>query len=89
MKMAPVAKVKARFSSYLRACENEPVIVTRHGKSVAVLLPIRDDDELEQIILAYSPQFQSILNTARQQIQEGKGIEHDTFWAEMAQEVDA
>ena len=39
MKIAPVADVKARLSAYLEECETEgPVIITRNGKAVAVLL---------------------------------------------------
>ena len=83
MRIAPVAEIKARFSSYLRASETEPVVVTRNGRPVAVLLSVEDDEELERLILAYSPKFQTILQTAGQQIREGKGIPHDEFWREM------
>jgi prevent-host-death family protein len=38
MKIAPVADVKSRFSAYLKASEEGPVIVTRNGKPVAVLI---------------------------------------------------
>ena len=86
MRIAPVAEIKARFSSYLRASETGPVVVTRNGRPVAVLLSVEDDEELERLILAYSPKFQTILQTARQQIREGKGIPHDEFWREMESE---
>jgi antitoxin (DNA-binding transcriptional repressor) of toxin-antitoxin stability system len=55
MKIAPLADVKARFSSYLKESEEGPIIVTRNGKPVAMLL------------LAYSPKFQRILRAAKQQ----------------------
>jgi prevent-host-death family protein len=55
MKIAPVAEVKAQFSAYLKAAEEGPVVVTRHGKAVAVLLSAEDDDELERLILGYTP----------------------------------
>jgi prevent-host-death family protein len=32
MKIAPVAEIKAKFSAYLKASEEGPVIVTRNGK---------------------------------------------------------
>ena len=86
MKIAPVADVKAHFSSYLRDSEAGPIIVTRNGRPVAVLLSIEDEDELERLILAYSSQFQEILQTARQQIRAGKGIPHDEFWQEVEAE---
>jgi len=36
MKIVPVAEVKARFSAYLNASIDGLVVVTRHGKPVAV-----------------------------------------------------
>ncbi len=83
MKIAPVADVKARFSSYLRASETGPVVVTRNGRPVAVLLSVEDDEELERLVLAYSPQFQRILREARQQVRDGHGVRHEDFWQEM------
>ncbi len=42
-----------------------------------------DPDELERLLLAYSPTFQHIIETARQQIREGQGIPHDEFWEQL------
>jgi prevent-host-death family protein len=86
MRIAPVSDVKARFSDYLRASRSGPVIVTRNGKAIAVLLAVTDDDELERLILSYSPEFQSLLNAAKKQIQETGGIPHEEFWREMEAE---
>ncbi len=80
MKIAPVAEVKSRFSVYLKASEEGPIIVTRNGKAVAVLLSVEDEGELEHLILAYSPKFQSLLHKARKEIQESGGISHKDFW---------
>jgi prevent-host-death family protein len=80
MKVAPVTEVKAQFSAYLKAAEEGPVVVTRHGKAVAVLLSVEDDDELERLILGYTPKFQGILEAARNQIRETGGVPHDEFW---------
>ncbi|MEW6567009.1 MAG: type II toxin-antitoxin system Phd/YefM family antitoxin [Chloroflexota bacterium] len=83
MKIAPVAEVKAKFSAYLKDSEKGPVIVTRNGKAVAVLLSVESDDEVERLVLANSGRFQSILDVARKQIREGKGIPHEEFWREV------
>jgi prevent-host-death family protein len=64
MRIAPVAEIKARFSAYLKASEEGPVIVTKNGKPVAVILAMEDEDELESLILAYSPKSQLILQEA-------------------------
>jgi antitoxin (DNA-binding transcriptional repressor) of toxin-antitoxin stability system len=55
-------------------------VITRNGKAIAVILPIEDEDELERLVVAYSRQFQSIIQTARQEIAIGSGIAHDDFW---------
>jgi prevent-host-death family protein len=83
MKIASVAEVKARLSAYLKESEQGPVVVTRNGKPVAVLLAVGDEEELERLVLAYSPRFQSVLEAARQQIREGSGIPHEEFWQDV------
>ena len=83
MKIAPVADVKSRFSAYLKASEEGPIIVTRNGKPAAVLLSMKDEEELERLILAYSPKFQKILRVAQQQIEKGAGISHEELWQQM------
>ena len=87
MKIASVADVKAKFSGFLRASEQGPVIVTKNGRPVAMLLSIKDEDEIERMILAYSPKFQSILEIAEQQIREGHGVKHADFWREVESEM--
>ena len=86
MKTASITDVKARLSAYLdEAGTSGPIVITRNGKAVAVLLVMEDEDEIEWIILAYSPKFQRILQAAEQQIQAGKGIPHKEFWLEIEQ----
>ncbi len=46
MRIAPLADVKARLSAYVDECGSDgPVVITRNGKAVAVLLVPSDDDE--------------------------------------------
>src|SRR5258708_22062897 len=80
MKIASVADVKARLSAYLKESQEGPVIVTRNGKAVAVLLAVTDEDELERLVLAHSPKFQALLDKSRRQIEETGGIPQDDFW---------
>ena len=72
---------------YLKESESGPVIVTRNGKAVAVLLAVTDDDELERLVLAHSPKFQAILDKSRRQINETGGIPHEQFWREVKAET--
>jgi prevent-host-death family protein len=87
MKIASVANVKARLSAYLKETEKGPVVVTRNGKAVAVLLAVTDDDELERLVLAHSPKFQALLDKSRRQIEETGGIPHAQFWREVEAET--
>jgi len=87
MRIASVAEVKAKFSGFVRASKEGPVVVTKNGKPVAILLSMTDEEEIERLVLAYSPKFQQILNLAEQQIREGKGTEHEEFWREVEAEA--
>jgi prevent-host-death family protein len=83
MKIASVADVKAHLSSYLKASATGPVVVTRNGKAVAVLLGVTDDEELERLILAHSRKLRAILDAADRRIDEGVGISHEEFWQQV------
>ena len=81
MRVAPVADVKARFSAYLeQIVEEGPIVITRNGRAVAVLLAPVSDDDLEQILLARSPRFKALISKSRKSIRKGKGLSHKEFW---------
>lgn len=65
MRIAPVVEVKAKFSAYLETSKEGPVVVTKNGKPVAVLLSVVDNDELERLLLVHSPKLQAILRKGR------------------------
>ena len=83
MKIAPVSEIKAHFSAYLKASEKDPIVVTKNGKPVAVILGTTDEEEIERLILAYSPKFQAILGRGRQEIRKTGGVSHEDFWEEI------
>jgi len=81
MKIAPLADVKARLSAYVdEAGDQGPVVITRNGRAVAVLVAPRDDEDLERIVLARSPRFQAILRRSRTSIKSGRGLTGTRFW---------
>lgn len=57
MKSASIAEVQAEFNAYIRAAEAVLVVVTQNGKPVAVLFGVKDADDLERLLLAYSRSF--------------------------------
>ena len=87
MNIAPLADVKARFSAYIRQLQTAPVIVTKHGRPVAVIMGISDEDDLERIMLAISPKFQALLDEAERRIRETGGMSHDDVWAQIDAEA--
>ena len=86
MKIASVAEVKSQLSAYIKESEQGPVIVTKNGRPVAALLAVRDDEEVENLVLAHSPRLRALLEHGRQQIRAGEGIGHEDFWREMEEE---
>jgi prevent-host-death family protein len=81
MKIAPLAEVKAKLSAYLDTSETEgPVIITRNGKAVAVLISPKDEDDLETLVLSRSPRFLARIERARRSIRQGKGLTEAEFW---------
>ena len=87
MNIAPLADVKARFSAYIKGLQTAPVIVTKNGRPVAIMMGISDADDLERIMLAISPKFQALLDQAERRIQETGGISHDDIWTQIEAEA--
>jgi prevent-host-death family protein len=83
MKIASVAEIKSQFSAFLKASEGGPVVVTRNGRPVAVIVGVQDEDEIERLLMAYSPRLQAILEASRKQIREGDVLSHEEFWKEV------
>jgi prevent-host-death family protein len=83
VKTASAAKIAAEFDDYLEASRDQPVLITRNGKPVAVLMAVQDKAEAEQIATSRSRSLRSIFEQAQTQIQQGGGIPHDQFWREV------
>jgi hypothetical protein len=54
---------------------------------VAVLLAVEDEEELERLILAYSPKFQAIMRRGKAQIEAGESLSHEEIWEEVEGEA--
>ena len=87
MKIAPLADVKARFSRYVEDCEKGPVVVTKNGRAVAVLVAAVDEQELERLVLAHTPALARLLRAAEARIPRTGGLSHDEFWKEAERAV--
>jgi prevent-host-death family protein len=86
VRVASVAEIASDFAVYLKASEEGPVVVTRKGKPVAVLLRSAGQEDLERLLMGHSPKLQTILEGARKRFRAGAGIPHETFWKEVEAE---
>ncbi len=84
MRIASLAEVKTHLSAYIDWCISEGLIViTRNGKPAVVMVAPKDDEDLENLVLARSPRFQAMLAKSRKSIMDGKGLSEEEFWSEM------
>jgi prevent-host-death family protein len=73
MKIASVRDVKARLSAYIDEAQASRVIVTNHGRPVALVVGIEGLD-LESAVRASDPEFWKMIETRRKSTPAGKGI---------------
>ena len=66
-----------------RAQTEGPIVITRNGKTAAVLIAPTDDDDLDWLLLSRSPRLREILDHSRKSIAEGRGIPSDEFWRQV------
>ncbi len=76
METASLATTSAKLADLVAKCETDgPVIITRKGKPVAVLVAApSNEDDFDNLILTHSPKFWAMLERARKSIEEGKGL---------------
>src|SRR5580658_6060439 len=86
MKKAALADVKAKFAKFLNESSNGPVIITRDGKPIAVLMGIHDEDELDRLNFASSRRLHEILEAGRKEVREGRAIPNEDFWNQVEAE---
>jgi prevent-host-death family protein len=83
MNKAAAADVKPRFASFLDQSSKGPVVITRDGNPIAVLMGVHDEDELDRLIFASSRQLHEILEAGRKEVREGRGIPKEEFWKQV------
>jgi len=81
MRIAPLAEVKAKLSAYIEDAETQgPIVITRNGKPVAILLAPVNDEDVENLVLARSPRLKKLLDKSRKSIKAGRGLSSKEFW---------
>ncbi|MGH7967068.1 MAG: type II toxin-antitoxin system prevent-host-death family antitoxin [Candidatus Binatia bacterium] len=85
MKRASATKIAAQFDDFLEASREHPVLVTRKGKPVAVLVGVNNQAEAEQLTVGRLRSLRSVFQDAHEQLQQEGGIPHAQFWREVEQ----
>lgn len=80
MKIAPLARVKDQFSAFVQECKTSPIVITKNGKPVAMLVSVTDEDDLDSLLLANDPRFIALLERGYRSIQDTGGVKSKEFW---------
>ena len=81
MKVMALTEAKANLSAVVEhAQEFGPVVLTKNGKSVAVLITPENDDDLERLLLAHSKKLKTLLVSRDKEIKAGRTLSHDEVW---------
>jgi prevent-host-death family protein len=73
MKTVEMKQATAPLADYARDVEKEPVIVLKHGRPVAALMPIENADR-ETVALSTNPQFLALIERSRRRHETEGGI---------------
>ena len=74
VKEVPLSEVKDDLSRYLREAEEEPVVITRHGKPAGVLIGFESEDDWFDYRLENDPRFLARVEKARTSLRAGRGV---------------
>ena len=83
MKLIPMSEAKNQLSSIVEQAEHSPVVLTRKGKAVAVVITPEDEDDLERLVLSHSKRLQRLLRESREQIARGEVLTADEVFAHL------
>lgn len=73
MKFATVRDLKNRTSELLRRAAGTDVVITSHGRPVAILHGLKEED-LEDWVLAHDPELRASIEEADRAFRRGGGI---------------
>jgi prevent-host-death family protein len=86
MTIIPLSEVKSKLNGYIdQVQETGPIVITRNGKAVAVLLAPESDADLELILMQHSKKLKTILEESRKSFAKGTQLSHKDVWAHLEQ----
>jgi hypothetical protein len=76
MKSIDLADVTA-LGPFVSAGSTEPVLVKSQGQTVAAVVPLTNADDLEDLLLSRSPEFEAVLQRSQQRLEKEGGLSSD------------
>ena len=67
-----LSELKDHLSSYVKKARKQDIIITSHGRHVAVLTGFTDEDDYLEYRLLNDPRFQRIIDRSREEARKGR-----------------
>jgi prevent-host-death family protein len=64
--------MKDNLSAYVKRAARQDIVITSHGRHVAVMTGFADEDEYLEYRLLNDPRFQAIIRRSRKEARDGK-----------------
>jgi prevent-host-death family protein len=74
MRIIGLTEAKDKPSNIIEEAKNNPTVITKNGKTAAVLIVPEDDADLERLLLSRSQTLQDVLRERRKEIKRGETI---------------
>jgi prevent-host-death family protein len=81
MRIIGLTEAKDKLSSIIEEAKNNPTVITKNGKTAAVLIVPEDDVDLERLLLSRSQTLQDVLRECREEIRRGETISLEEAFA--------
>ena len=82
MRIIGLTEAKDKLSSIIEEAKNNPTVITKNGKTAAVLIVPEDDADLERLLLSRSQTLQDVLRERREEIKRGETITLEEAFSE-------
>ena len=68
----PLSEMKDNLSAYVKRAARQDIVITSHGRHVAVMTGFADEDEYLEYRLLNDPRFQAIIRRSRKEARDGR-----------------
>jgi prevent-host-death family protein len=82
MRIIGLTEAKDKLSSIIEEAKNNPTVITKNGKTAAILIVPEDDADLERLLLSRSQTLQELLRERREEIRRGETITLEEAFSE-------